>query len=107
MKYSNPRMMAVIEDWPLGSNKRGPAHFIIERDKRGERAVRTTNGAPKKLTYGIKQRIVDGDDGRTYIAVLHEGIIQIMRGDMKLQQEAVFPRDPRYAEIEALFKEDK
>jgi hypothetical protein len=103
-KYSNPRMSAVIENWPHGS-QRVTANFEIECDpKRGERAVRITTGAPKKLTFAQKMRIVDGDDGRTYIAELtmyrH---ITIMRGDMKYNHETIFENNPRYAELLTLF----
>lgn len=102
--YSNPRMKAVIENWPSGS-KRVTAVFTIEADpKRGERAVRVTDGKPKKLTYARKVRIVDGDDGRTYIAELTDfGFVSIMRGDMKIQEESIHDRDPRYPAARALF----
>jgi hypothetical protein len=102
--YSNPRMNAVIQDWPSGA-KRVTAHFSIETDpKRGQRAVRITTGAPKKLTFANKMRIVDGDDGRTYIAELTMyGHITIMRGDMKYNEETVFERDARYPDLLALF----
>lgn len=104
MSYSNPRMHAVIDGWPIGKH-RCTATFAVEQDaKRGERGVRTTIGAPKKLTYARKARIVDGDDGRTYIAELTiYGHITIVRGDMKYQHEAVFPNDPRYSDILKLF----
>jgi uncharacterized protein (DUF2147 family) len=105
MTYSNPRLRAVIENWPIGS-KRCTATFMIERNSKGERAVRTTTGAPKKLTYARKARIVDGDDGRTYIAELTlDGFVTIMRGDMKYQQEVIHENDPRHAETVALFAE--
>jgi hypothetical protein len=106
LTYSNPRMSAEIPNWPGGRNKRVIARFEIEQDaKRGERAVRTTDGAPKKLTYAKKVRIVDGSDGRTYIAELTawEGFISIMRGDMKIQHEAIFESNPRYAQALELF----
>jgi hypothetical protein len=104
--YSNPRMLAKIENWPNGGH-RVTAHFSIETDaKRGERAVRVTTGAPKKLTYARKMRIVDGEDGRTYIATLTGyGHITIYKGDMKFHHESVFEREPRYAELLALFGE--
>ena len=104
--YSNPRMSATIEDWPSGS-QRVTAVFSIETDpKRGQRAVRTTTGATKKLTFAKQMRIVDGSDGRTYIAELtHSGFISIKRGDMKYDHESVFERDPRFAELLALFAE--
>ena len=102
--YSNPRMSATIENWPSGS-KRVTARFEIEQDaKRGERATRTTTGAPKKLTYARLARIVDGSDGRTYIAEFTMyGHISIMRGDMKFTQETLFERDPRYSMALELF----
>ena len=102
--YNNPRMASVIENWPSGS-KRVTAQFLIERDpKRGERAIRITTGAPKKLTYAHKMRIVDGDDGKTYIAELSMyGHVSIMQGNMQFQQETFFPDNPRFAEVTALF----
>lgn len=97
---------AVIEDWPIGRG-RCTARFEIERTKLGERAVRTTVGAPKKLTYARKARIVDGGDGRTYLAVLTEsGFVSIMRGDMKYQHETLWPDSPRFAAVRALFEGD-
>lgn len=106
--YTNPRTRAVIENWPLGSNKRGDALFTVERvPGKGERAVRTTVGAPKKLTYAHKVRIVDGDDGRTYIAELSAyGFISVMRGDMKYQHESIFPENPAYPAVAAFFKDE-
>ena len=108
MNYRNPRRKAVIENWPNGGH-RVTATFEIESDpKRGERAVRTTTGAPKKLTYAVKVRIVDGDDGRTYIAELTAyRHISIMRGDMKYQAETIHPDNPRYPAILELFASDE
>ena len=103
LKYSNPRLHAVIKDWPSGS-KRVTATFEIERTKKGERAVRTTTGAPKKLTFARKMRIVDGDDGKTYIAELSAyGHVTIRQGNMQFDQESIHSTDPRYAEMVALF----
>jgi hypothetical protein len=102
--YSNPRMAATIEDWPSGS-KRVTARFEIETTKRGERGVRTTTGAAKKLTFARKARIVDGDDGKTYIAELTlYGHVSIMRGDFKYQEETIHPDNARYPAVMALFK---
>jgi hypothetical protein len=96
-------MSAVIPDWPSGS-KRATARFEIEQAPKGERAVRTTDGAPKKLTFAKLARIVDGSDGRTYIAeYTMYGSIKIMCGDMKYQHEYVNDRDPRYPELLELF----
>lgn len=102
--YSNPRMSATIAGWPSGK-KRVTAQFDIECDpKRGERAVRTTTGAPKKLTYASKARIVDGDDGRTYIVELTMyGHVSVMQSNMQYQAETIFAQDPRYPEIVSLF----
>jgi hypothetical protein len=103
LKYSNPRMAATIENWPHGS-KRVTARFEIEQTPRGERAVRTTTGAPKKLTFAKLARIVDGSDGRTYIAEFTGyGMISIMRGDMKYQHEIIHDSNPRYKEVLELF----
>lgn len=105
MKYSNPRMEATIENWPSGS-RRVTAKFFIEQTPKGERGVRITTGKAKMLTYARKSRIVDGEDGRIYIARLTEyGHISIFRGDMHYQQEPVFENDPRYSELLGFFKE--
>lgn len=82
------------------------AVFSIEQTPRGERAVRVTTGAPKKLTFARKMRIVDGDDGRTYIAALSDyGFVTIMRGDMKFQEEVFHENNPRFSEVRTLFSE--
>jgi hypothetical protein len=102
--YTNPRTIAVVENWPSG-NKRVTATFYVETDaKRGQRAVRFTTGACKKLTYARQMRIVDGDDGRTYIAALSNyGHVTIWRGDMKFNEETVHEGDARFPELCALF----
>lgn len=104
LNYSNPRMQALIENWPHGK-QRVTAHFVIEKHPtRGERAQRTTTGKAKVLTFARKMRIVDGDNGRTYIATLSGyGHITIFRGDMKFSEESVFEKDPRFPALLALF----
>jgi hypothetical protein len=102
--YSNPRLQAHIENWPSGG-QRVTAQFFIETNGARQRAVRITTGAPKKLTYANQARIVDGDDGRTYIAEDNFSHITIMRGDMKLMEEAIFPHDSRYPMAKALFNQ--
>lgn len=57
----------------------------------------------KKLTYAQKARIVDGSDGRTYIAELSYGFVGIMCGDMKYQKEYIHKGDPRFESAMALF----
>jgi len=105
ISYSNPRMMATIENWPSGG-KRVTATFNIETDpRRGQRAWRITTGAPKKLTFAKQMRIVDGGDGKTYIAELSSyGFVTIMRGDMKYNEEVVHVNNPRHPELLALFE---
>lgn len=108
--YSNPRMEAVISNWPFGG-KRATAYFLIDQtpNKQKERGTRflTLNGkqfATKKLTYAHKARIVDGSDGRTYILELNfSGFISVMRGDMKYGEEAIFDHDARFEGLKALF----
>jgi hypothetical protein len=102
--YSNPRMLAVIPDWPSGV-RRVVATFQVEIRRDGQqRAIRTTTGAPKKLTYANRMRIVDGDDGRTYIAADHgHGMISIRQSNMQFQEECVHEGNPRYPDLLALF----
>jgi hypothetical protein len=110
--YTNPRTTARIESWPMGSGRRGVATFSIEHHpKRGERGVRQTvdhngkKGAPKFLTYARKARIVDGSDGKTYIAQLTlPGFITIVRGDMRYDEEVIHSDDSRYSNALALFE---
>lgn len=109
-KYSNPRLEAEIDNWPTGSY-RTKAIFKIEQTARGERGTRVTfhpitgkPAAPKKLTYARKARIVDGDDGRTYIIELTSfGFISVRKGDMKFEHESIFEENPKYAEVRKLF----
>lgn len=102
--YTNPRLHAVVENWPHGG-KRVTATFSIEvNPKLGERAVRVTTGAPRKLTYAVKARIVDGDDGKIYIAELSRyNHITIMRGSMDYIHETVLTANQRHTELRALF----
>lgn len=104
--YSNPRMSAVIDNWPIGRNKCTATFQIEDGGQKGQRAVRTTVGKPKKLTYATKARIVDGDDGRTYIVELaYHGGITVMKGTMDhmAEPEPIWPKDDRYPEMLALF----
>ena len=112
--YSNPRREAVIDGWPIGS-RRTTAHFAIETvPGRGERGTRYTidpkTGKPsatKKLTYAAHARIVDGDDGKTYI-IEHApqyGHISVMQGGMQFQAESIHESDPRFSEVLKLFGE--
>lgn len=112
--YSNPRMHAEIANWPMGGSHRGTATFTIEtRPGKGERAIRVTRrddgkqSAGKMLTFALRTRIVDGDDGKTYLACLTEfGHVSIHQSNMQFSQEAIFPADPRYAAVRALFVDE-
>ncbi len=104
--YSNPRMEAVIDGWPIG-NKRTTAHFSIECVKgKGERGTRYTidpkTGKPtatKKLTYASAARIVDGDDGKTYIIErTMYGFVNVMQGNCQFIAESIDIADPRWAD---------
>lgn len=110
ISYSNPRMKAVIENWPMGGSRRGVCTFAIEvTPKKGERATRVTHGAAKKLTYARISRIVDGSDGRTYILELSpmSECISVMKSDMHHCQETVWPTDiERYAMLRSLLFAD-
>ena len=111
MQYSNPRTNATIEHWPTGRYTTTAIFHIETHPKRGQRAVRVTHhpitgkpAAPKKLTFARQARIVDGDDGRTYILELRMyGSIHIMKGDMQYSHEHIMVGDTRYADLLALF----
>lgn len=118
LEYTNPRTSAVIEGWPWGQKLRTTARFFIEANKYGERAGRILvdprsgrDCAPKFTTYAKAARIVDGSDGRTYIATLGQFnfSLQIVCGDMKYTREyppaggAGTPEHERHAQILALF----
>lgn len=114
--FSNPRVHAVIADYPLGGGKRGQCVFSTERkDGKGIRVGRKTTGAIKWDTYAGRIAIVDGEDGRTYIlktSVNYAGMITISRSDFKDagadvtgKSGAFFPGDERYEELKALIEE--
>lgn len=82
--FSNPRLVAEFQDWPLGGNKRGYCKFWVEFDKkRGYRVGRQTTGKPKFTTYGGQACLVDGSDGRTYVLIVASlyDFITIKRSD--------------------------
>lgn len=121
--YSNPRLNAVMLDWPYGRFTTTATFEVETHPKRGQRTGRTTvnpkNGRINKTkynTYSGQQRIVDGDDGRTYIAELSGSMISIRSSDMKHDEETAhcgggyamrghYHRDDgtRYADLLELF----
>lgn len=61
--------------------------------------------APKKLTYAREMVIVDGDDGKTYIAQLSfYGHITIACGDMRFEHEVIHADSPRYEALRSFFR---
>lgn len=110
--YSNPRLHAVIDNWPIGT-RRTTATFSVEtHPTRGERGTRFTidpktgrQSATKVLTYSGQVRIVDGDDGKTYFLELSVwGHVSVMKSNMQFQEETIHPQDgERFLEIKALF----
>ena len=112
LQYSNPRRQATIEGWPYGKYRTTATFAIETHPTRGERAVRVTIDPktgrptkPKTLTYARQVRIVDGDDGRTYLLERsrYSGSLSVMRGDMQFQEETVYDTDARYPALLALF----
>ncbi len=111
MNYTHPRKFATFIDWPYGTERTTAVFKIETHPKRGERATRATlnpktqcYGAPKALTYSVKQRIVDGDDGKTYILCLTMyGSISVMQSNMQYSQEHIDASDPRHATLRDYF----
>ena len=109
--YSNPRKQAEFTDWPSGKLRTRCVFTVEAKPGKGERAVRVTTdpktgreSAPKALTYARRVRIVDGSDGKTYIAELTlYGFVSIMQSNMQFQQESINVDDLRYAAVHALF----
>lgn len=98
MEYNNPTKQFVVDDWPYGRELKTQATFAVQSNKSGERVVRTTINPntgqlmkPKYTTYSKYQRIVTGEDKKTYIlGVSHYGgMITVMQGNMKYQEEVI------------------
>lgn len=115
MMYTNPHLTHTIAEWPTGRYTT-TALFSIETHKSGkQRAVRITHhpltgkpAAPKKLTYADQVRIVDGEDGRTYLleySCLSQAL-SVMQGNMQYQQEYITREDPRYTTLCSYFSEE-
>lgn len=111
MTYSNPRREAILLDWPFGS-LRTTASFEVEmHPERGERTgciiVNPKNGRinkPKYTTYSMRQLVVDGDDGCTYVAELGRyGMILIRESNLQDQKEVAHRGSERFDELLELF----
>ncbi len=112
MKFSNPRTTAVFENWPFGGAQRCRMEFKIEcHPKRGERCLRWSTSAhgrvskPKKSTYSTMCRIVDGDDGKTYILEYHQhsGMVSIRESNLKFSTATFYPENEEHIELYNLF----
>jgi hypothetical protein len=101
-RYSNPRMAVLIP--ARGVGKKTATYLIETHAEFGQQAVRITEAVkPRKLPYGVHARIVDGEHGGLYIAILTEsGDIVIMHDDMKSIAERIVPGDAQYEEARAL-----
>jgi hypothetical protein len=111
MHYHHPQMTLTVKDWPYGRDVRTTATFVIEtHPTRGQRGTRTTidpktgrTSQPKTLTYAQQARIVEGDDGRTYILEQTGTHLSVMQSNMQYQHEAIFPGDARYEALRQFF----
>lgn len=104
LTFSNPRLVAQFDNWPLGGNKRGKCIFHVEKDpKKGTRVGRTTTGKTKYSTYANGHAIVDGSDGRTYLLVLstkYTKAVSVMRSDfMNAPEPYYFNKDSQEYEV--------
>lgn len=115
LNFSNPRLVAEFDDWPLGLRQRGYCKFHLEYNpKKGWRFVRQTTGKPKTATFGGKGAIVDGDDGRTYLIQFAGAFdfINVWRSDFKCvhpdligNNGGVFPKDALYPVLRELIEQ--
>jgi len=101
---SNFRKEETIQDWPIGGNRRGPAVFTHESNKRGQRLLRTTTGKPKPSTYYERVCLVDGSDGKTHYIGWSSGFLSVMSCNMEHQDFSIFSNEANFAEYkEQLF----
>jgi hypothetical protein len=111
LTFSNPRMTAEFNDWPIGGANVGKCKFGFEsHPKRGLRLTRQTTNKygswckPKLDTYGGPGAIVDGSDGKTYVlqfAGEPYDFLYVKRHDF-MHAESVFPDNPRFQEFKDL-----
>lgn len=102
LPFSNPRTVAVIEDYPIGGRARGRCTFKVEHNPtHGYRVSRVTTGKPKMSTYAGRTVIVDGSNGKTYILRRTRNFIAVDRSDFKSQFTA-FADHPHFAALNNL-----
>ena len=112
LTLSNPRSEATIEDYPIGSNRRGNVHFKTEQGTRGkqkeqERMLRTTTGKPKPSTFYSKIRVVDGDDGKTHLIAQPYGynFVYLIPATMKTTKAFHPPSNHSTEEEDAMYNQ--
>jgi len=114
LTYSNPRLVAEFNDWPIGGSQRGQCKFEVQaadpRTAKTRVARTTTNKAgqwckPKLTTYVALACIVDGSDGRTYILgwIPEYESIRVQRSDFMDQEHSY--KDSQKPEEQARFAE--
>ena len=108
-KLSSSTCNYEVEDWPFG-RQTCKAQFTVEGKLGKERVARVTENKartgwnkPKRTTYSYQARIVQGDDGKTYIIRNHWSHINVMEGTLKFEAGNLWPQDEQYAEVLALF----
>ena len=110
LTFTNPRLEFTTHDWPYG-RYRTTATFLIQQNNKGERVARITinpktgrTNKPKTTTYAKKVRIVEGSDGRTYIAELTQyGNITIMQSNLQYEQCTLYPDNENFLDVLKLF----
>jgi hypothetical protein len=107
VNYSNPTTKRVVNNSIIGVT----TIFQIEENAKGQqrctrRVTKKKDGTFSKTIYGRRCRIVDGDDGRIYVATLHAkfDLISIMQDNLKFR-ETIHDFDRGYARILALLNE--
>lgn len=115
--YSNPRTFAEFPDWPYGRRFKTLCTFEVEAleiaGDHKERVIKTTinpqtgkANKPKKTTFAVQARIVDGNDGKTYLIEQSKygPTIYVKRWDF-FDHESIRQGDDaeRYAEVRSLF----
>lgn len=95
----NFRLSDKIENWPLGGNKRGLCTFAHERNKKGQRILKTTTGKPKASRYAPYTCLADLDGKTVIVQATEYGHISITDSALKYSVGTIHENDPNYREI--------
>jgi len=115
--YSNPRTFVRFNDWPYGRQLKTECTFQVETliiaGDHKERVSKTTinpktgkPNKPKKTTFAVQARIVDGSDGKTYIIEQSNWgpTIYVKKWDFYDHESISLEGDAeRYAQVHELF----